>query len=1091
MIKAARALFAQVLDLPGGMRIETNHAFCQSILRRFPLEASIIPQFQIIEEEDNLLAFKRAFNEKIGEVSLEDIRILSPLVNSENFLELLQELQKQEPDLLPVVRQVEQGEFASRLQRFLKLPKMSKEDYFTDICENWFQEEALRECLERISKPKNKTVQKIQEYGMEWLHFSCEQRKSDWKNWQSCFLTKDGAVLKVLDINTEKKRTEAEEILFSCLYEQAVYIQKVCETLKNYQVYECTLALLNVFVPIWNYYQEIKRDQGVLHYGDLIHYTLQLLDDPGAAWILYKLDGGLDHILLDEVQDNSTEQWQIAAQLSTEFFSGMGSHEADKVIRTIFAVGDYKQSIYSFQGARPQEFAYWKADFQNKVQQAQQFWEDPQLQVSFRSSQLILDFVDTVFSRDMGLIGVWDGHEEQRHRSAHVDKPGRVEIWPLVKETQKVEEEADNIWDPLRENQHYLTSYLILAEYLADWIKAQIGTVPPYGGDPIQAGDILILIRKRSVFSKALIRALKSRNVPLANLVKTQLLDQIAVKDLLALCEVLLLPQDDLNLACVLKSPLGGLTEESLMALAAPRGKGQSLWDTLYQRHAERADWHQVWIMLSYLFSRVDHVTPYALFMEILGEYKGRAKLLARLGEEVMEAIDELLSQALHYEASHLASLQGFLYWLKQSDRSIKNEAESGIDMVRIMTVHGAKGLQGRLVILPDTVNTNSKSGGFQADKTLIWQEDPVTGIKFPLYIPTQSQIQASEDHKETRKQLEEEESNRLLYVALTRASEWLVIAGYDKVEKNEGKKEDKKGKEEQPIKRNWYDCCSQALEKLPVQSCDFHGKWEGQHFFIDKTATVGQESKEQGKISISDEKTEPFSMEKLPLWMGAEQEWTATTLKAESSSAVHFTPSRPDGVIYGETPSVLSPLQGQQNKNGFYRGRLIHELLQYLPAYPVEERKALAVQWIHQSCPELVHEEIDRMVEQVIQTIECPELKNLFDSESLVEQPITGIINGVVIAGQIDRMRILPDRILLCDFKSGRRVPRTVNTVPETYLKQMAAYWVLLKEIYPDRVIQVMIVWTDSLKIMDLPIELLKDFVPSPFQEIPQKIIS
>lgn len=1061
MRKAARALFAQVLDLPGGMRIETNHAFCQSILQRFPLEASINPQFKIIEEGDNILAFKRAFDEKIHLASQSDIQLLSPMVSSQNFLEILQELQQNQRFLPDVFRLIEKGNFDLYLRQLLQLSYTSKINYLHFVCQEWRDEKEFKSYLEQAVAANAKSLNKIGEFCLQWLIKPTAQRVALWEVFTSYFLTQKNEIKSI-----KGNKTDNPDIA-PYFVNQGEYIVEVINQLNRYSVYEYTLALMRVFSPIWQRYQEIKRNQGALYYNDLIAYTLTLLDDPGSAWVLYKLDGGLDHILLDEVQDNSAEQWKIAADLSTEFFSGVGRDEDQSHPRTVFAVGDYKQSIYSFQGAKPQEFLYWHKIFKQTILNADQLWEDPQLRVSFRSSQIILDFVDQVFDPKQGLTGLSGSDKDSHlsHRSAQVEAPGRVDIWPLTRIDAPNQDEAMQLWQPLAKNQKYQSAELILAETLADWIFQQIGKLPSYGGNPIQAGDILILIRKRSLFSKALIRALKSKNIPLANLVKTQLLDQLAVQDLLVLCEVLLLPQDDLTLACVLKSPLGGLSEESLMELAAPRKNGQSLWGALFIRHREREDWSAVWQMLSSLFLRIDFVTPYALLVEILGEHQGRTRLLARLGGEAIEAIDELLSQALHYETLHTPSLQGFLYWLKQSERMIKNEAESTVDMVRIMTVHGAKGLQGRLVILPDTMNPALKQGGFQSDKVLIWKKDPFLDITVPLYIPQkQFDIAESQMDKDEKRLTAEAESNRLLYVALTRASEWLLICGWQKIIS-----EDK----ELPV-GNWYKHSVAALRQLNANSRDFTMGWEGEHLWVEQKLAIKRNS--VNKVVAKEVK----NLTKLPDWMGQEKDWVATPLPSEKLLTTHLAPSRPDGIELGDVPSFISPLQTKTKRDPLYRGRLVHQLLQYLPDCPSEQRAVIALQWLKPLENQFSSKEIKKLVEQVLNIITHPLLHPLFDQQSLVEQSLVGTVNGVVITGQIDRMRILSDQILLCDFKSGRKIPQEPEDVPVVYLKQMAAYWSLMSMMYPKHKVNPLIVWTDIAKIMSLPQELLFNYMPS-----------
>lgn len=1076
MRKSARILFADILDMPGGMRIETNHAFCQSILQRFPLEARVIPQFRVIEEVDNLLVFKRAFDEKINAIDPQDIKILSPLVNYTNFLALLQELQKNQLHLRPVLEMIKQGRFSSYLQGFLGLAYSSKDEYFRKTCQEWPGAEALRQCVERLKTVSSKKIVGVVRNIIKWLDLPLDEQLLQWNSllWIS-FTTKDGNPRAELKLNKTDDQGLSGDVVF--LNEWVTWVLEVSEVLKQYDVYAFTLALLRVFSLIWEHYQGLKRTQGMLYYSDLIDCTLQLLEDTGAAWVLYKLDGGLDHILLDEVQDNSAEQWKIAASLSDEFFAGKGREPESRNGRTFFAVGDYKQSIYSFQGAQPKEFFLWKARIGKAVRDAGELWAEPQLRVSFRSSQVILDFVDQIFSEGTGLPGVQDDLSESRyqmHRSANGNAPGRVDLWPVIMPPMdEVEDEGlETLWQPLKANQDYVSPDLALAECLAGWIKDQIGNVPPYGGEPLKAGDILVLIRKRSPFSSAFISALKVKNVPLANLVKTQLMDQIAVQDLLVLCEVLLLPQDDLALACVLKSPLGGLDEESLMELAAERPQGQTLWGALFNRHAERKAWQDVWFMLSQLFARVDYVTPYALLVEILGEYRGRAKLLSRLGGEALEAIDELLAQALQYENEHSPSLQGFLYWLKQSRREIKNISESGLEMVRVMTVHGAKGLQGRLVILPDATRPVSKNHGFQADKTLFWQTYPMhEAVTVPLYVPNKDfDIQASMECRNEKDRRDEEESDRLLYVALTRASEWLLIAGWRTVQEARRKKD--------LLNKSWYDYCLNVMEKRgSVQEFSVNGlgKVEGKHYFIERRAKVS----DQKSFHADSESQQVHESVPIPEWLGQKRGWVGSPLPIKEVAVSQYVPSRPEGIVFGEVPEVISPIKTREKRHPFYRGRLVHALLQCLPEYPVNKRYGLAMQWLQKEAPDFSSHEREIMIDQVCHVMESPQLQPLFSPESLAEQPVTGILDGVVITGQIDRMCVASDQVLFCDFKSGRRIPKQPETIPRMYLRQMAAYWMLLKGIYPDRPVRSLLIWTDDLTVMDLPDSLLEAYLP------------
>ena len=432
--------------------------------------------------------------------------------------------------------------------------------------------------------------------------------------------------------------------------------------------------------------------------------------------MLYKLDGGLDHLLLDEVQDTSPAQWRIADALTAEFFAGQSAHAGQ---RTVFAVGDRKQSIFSFQGAAPDQFDHWRGFWRDRVQAVREQWRDVRLDVSFRSSSPVLELVDAVFAAPDAAAGVTESTETLRHVAHRHDAAGRVELWPLVPHEAAPEGEP---WLIATRNQGLRTPQGQLAERLATWIAGEIAR------GSVQPGDVMVLVRRRTAFDRALLRALKQLRVPVGGADRMKLAEQPAVADLLALCDLLLLPEDDLALATVLTSPLGGLSDSSLMALAM--GRPGTLWDTLRSRAAERPEWQFAAGFVTALLGRTDYVTPHALLSETLGPLGGRARLLGRLGPEAAEPVDELLRAALAHAATHPPSLQGFVHWLRRSGVEVKRDQDASPGVVRIMTVHGAKGLESPLVILPDTTALPRDERG------ICWLHDAQTDLQVPVWAP-------------------------------------------------------------------------------------------------------------------------------------------------------------------------------------------------------------------------------------------------------------------------------------------------------------------------------------------------------------------
>ncbi|MFT9330903.1 MAG: double-strand break repair helicase AddA [Acetobacter persici] len=1073
--RRARALFAEVLDLPGGMRIGTIHAFCQSLLRRFPLEAAMNPHFTVMEETDARLALQGCVETVLGNSATQSIAPLAGQIGLADFVSLVGTLRHDSrgeairerilalPALLPTV-----------LCRVLGLPqdalKGSESEQIHDACTDFPGEEYLRDSLPTLVSKGTEAVKATAYRLLDWLALPPAERARQWDVWRNGLLTKDGKPRKRGLITTKLANDYGD--LATALEREAERILAVEEALRGRRLARLGLALLKTAAPVAALYETRKSQKGLVEYDDLIRRTLGLLQQPGAAWVLYKLDGGIDHLLLDEVQDTSREQWRIAGDLTAEFFAGDGTHTREQGPRTVFAVGDYKQSIYGFQGADPDSFRTWRREFKSRAAFASLPWQEPDLTVSFRSTAPVLALVDAVFSVPDAARGVAeeDGRAMQ-HLTARPGEGGRVELWPLA-EAQMDEEDTLSPWEPPTANTTRQNPQQKLADTLARFIAQKITTPPEEGTAPLTPGDVLVLVPRRSSFVTALIRALKTENVPVATLVRTGLADQLAVQDLMALCGALLLPQDDLTLACVLTSPLGGVSDESLMALATGRGRGEPLWSALRVHHAERPDWAQAWQMLDGLFRRVDYLTPHELLSEALGRSGGRARLLARLGPEAAESIDELLSAALRYQDMHPPSLQGFLHWLRNSEESVKREAEAGGDAVRVMTAHGAKGLQARLVILPDTVGTP------RFEDRLFWVKDGPTGLDVPLYVPRGAlAVSVTQKLRAAMQASAIEEYNRLLYVALTRAAERLVVCGW------------KPGRVVPP--ESWYERCRKGFEAAGAVPQDWDaGGWTGEMLVLEEKSRPRAQKESQSTLSAAPSEAagqaEGHAVKAvLPVWLGRAPTWQGVPPVADAPLARPLAPSRPDDAMLGPLPPVRSPLDvasvtpAAAREAAFRRGTLVHALLQYLPAYPPEQQAEMAHGWLGRPASGLKPEEAAILAKQVLGVLALPDLAALFSPQARAEQRLAGVAGGQVIVGQVDRMIVLPDTVLVCDFKTGRHTPRTVAATPVLYLRQMAAYRALLHGLYPDKRVRCVLVWTEGPRADVLPDALLEAHAP------------
>lgn len=1047
--RKARALFADVLDLPGGMRIGTIHAFCQSLLRRFPLEARLSPHFRLVDDADAAIALAEARESMLAgvhdEASRDALEKLAGQLSLDGFGKLVERL-RSDPARLGAALAQGPDALEARLRRLLRAADPATLPAATAAVPG---ESALRRVIGALNQSGPPTGRKLAERLDAWLGLDPGTRAEAVSEWQDIFLRADGAARAPGGLVRGRFLTDNPDLAEILLTEQSRLLA-LADAGRAWQAAALSTALARLAAPVAAAYAGHKQGAGLVDYDDLIRNTSALLDDPGVAWVLYKLDGGLDHLLLDEVQDTAPAQWRIAGRLTEEFFAGAGVAQPEGPPRSVFAVGDRKQSIYSFQGAEPDEFERWRAILQRRVTAAKGEWRDVELQVSFRSTAPVLALVDAVFAAPNAADGV-AAPGTLTHLPDRAGHAGAVTIWPLAPLPQAADPEP---WAVPATNAALVSAPQRLAEALAAHLAASIGTLPlDSRGRALAPGDVLVLVRRRNAFASALVRALKSRNVPVAGLDRMVLTEQPAVADLLALCDALLLPEDDLSLACLLTSPLGGLGDESLTDLAAYRPPGSSLWHALQSRAAERPEWRRAADLLATLLARVDYAPPHALLSEALGPLGGRARLLARLGPEAAEPVDELLQAALTYAAAHPPSLQGFLHWLRQSAAEVKREPEgaaSGAGLVRVMTVHGAKGLQAPLVILPDTTGLPPDDAAFS------WQECDGPA---PVWAPRKAlSCAAIDDLRSAARARVMQEYNRLLYVALTRAEDRLLVCGWE-------------GKKPAPAE-SWYELVRQGFARLGATPAPF-AAWDGEAL----THATGQTAEPKSdRPAQADDMPAP-----LPAWAGAAPDWRPAPPPPEPAVPAHLAPSRPENAGLGPVPAASSPLSdrslAERDAAGarLRRGQLAHTLLQHLPALPEAARAAAAKGYLARAGLA----DPDGLAAEVLAVLAHPALAPLFGPSGRAEVPLTGVVGEQVIGGLVDRLAVLDDAVLVADYKTNRAAPARAEDAPVLYLRQMAAYRAVLRQVFPGRAIRCALVWTTSCAVMPLPDSLLDSHAP------------
>ena len=1035
-VDRARALFADVLDVPGSMRIGTIHAFCQSLLHRFPLEAGLSPQFDLIDEVDARAERDGAREDELARADPAALATLAGALTADQFGQRVGVLAAAAPRLgdrlgIPGPARV------AALRRALGARFATEAEVLADAVA--WDEGPVRRAAHAMHAKGSAGVAEKGRRVLEWLGLPPALRVEHWAQWRDEFFTAAGAV-RGATVFAAKKLADAEPEVVPAMLAEAERIAAADGQAAALRIAAATDRLLSLAAPILDGYARRKRDRGLLDYTDLISRTDQLLRDPGAAWVMFKLDGGIEHLLLDEVQDTAPDQWRIAHTLAAEFFTGAGA--VDKH-RTFFAVGDPKQSIFSFQGADPTEFERSRDRMRRRVKDAEAEWRDVPLDVSFRSTVPVLDLVDAVFADEAATPGVHAPDAGGMHHvAARVGQAGQVELWPL---TPRPEAQAREPWTVPDANGQQVSAPQRLADALARRIRELIGTPLPSRGRALAAGDVLVLVRRRDNFARALVRALKSADVPVAGLDRLDLQAQSAVQDILALCDTLLLPEDDLSLACVLTSPLGGLDDDDLIRLTDGRGR-RPLWETLRGRAEEEPRWARCVEMIAGLMNRADHVTPHALLAEILGEAGGRARLLARLGPEAAEPVDELLRSALDYAALHPPSLQGFLQWVRSAGTEVKREAEGAGAAVRVMTSHGAKGLQAPLVILPDTTSLPPDDTSFS------WLRDPAGGAEWPVWKPTGEGSCAALDGARAAAEADRiREYNRLLYVALTRAEDRLIVCGCQT------------SKALDP--RCWYRLVEAGFARLDPVRAPFGPEWDGE------ASSVGA-GQAEAPDRVEPAHAGPGEHAPLPAWMGAAPEWRPAAAPAEPALPRLLAPSRPDNARLGPVPAAASPVREAEVAVRRRRGVAVHELLQHLPALPPGDQDAAARARANElGFPDAAAE--------ALSVLGHPALAGLFGPGSRAEQPLSGLVNGVVVNGVVDRLAVTDGEVLLVDYKSGRAAPGDVADTPVLYLRQLAAYRGVLRAAMPGREVRCVLVWTDGATVVPVPGTLLDAYAP------------
>ena len=1036
----ARALFARALETPGGIKITTIHAFCEKLLRRFPLEAGVSPGFTVLEDVAARAVSAQA-REGVAEASLTNpdgpigraYAYFSVELDYGRFNDMFATFEAERRAIRAYVEGCESsGGFGSDIWRRCGFAGPTTAEAIEVEAVGgirWGQWRRAAEALQAGTEATDRTC------GVAMLRI--DETSSFAELW-AIFSTKEGEPRKRMA--TKAVDPSAVEWLAR---EQARLLETV-EQAKAARIAEASVHAISLALAHIELYDGAKGALRALDFGDLIQRTHELLTvRADAAWVLFKLDGGLDHVLLDEAQDTAPDQWDILRALTAEFFIGQGAGESH---RTMFAVGDEKQSIFSFQGAAPERLAVETQAIGAMVRASERPFQQVQLLESWRSTPEILQFVDVAFAPSAIATGLKPAGSiafPLRHLATRADH-GCVDLWPL--EETEPSDETDP-WAPVDADPPESATKK-LARRIAASIKQMVQRGESVGdrnagqgGGGRRAmgyGDVLILVRRRNALFHEIIRALKRLAVPVGGADRMLLSEHIAFQDLLGLGRLARFPDDDLTLAALLRSPFCDIDEDALYDLAY--GRRGSLWATLQARAAERPQWGEAARFFAWVRGLADARAQFDFYARVLARLDERGlsmkrRFLGRLGREAEDAIDAFLVEALAAERRGVIELERFIHEMAASEIEVKREQEDperqGEGEVRVMTVHGAKGLEAPVVILPDTTTRATPMGG------------PLLSAKGGgfLWAPRKADdCPASAEARAQRDVAAEHESLRLLYVALTRARDRLIVGGIKTMDHF------LRGSWREVIEAGFeHEAVAPQVRRIPLEG----GGWA---------------------LRYGEDPVPGLAFGAADILPGPLPAWATRLAPAEPAAARYAAPSRLGEEARGPSPS---PLARSQGLGRYRRGEIIHRLLQLLPDVAPAER-AVAAERLLARERDLTDDHRAEMAAAALAVLGDARFAAVFGPGSRAEIALAGAAArmppGLAVSGWVDRLLVEERRVLVADFKTNRPAPDTIEAADPAYVRQMAVYWALLSEIFPGRTVEAALIWTDGPKLMPIP---------------------
>src|SRR5450432_685898 len=1041
----ARELFASALETPGGLKVQTIHALCTRLLQQFPFEANVPARFAVLDDRDQNEMMERANLEVLLDASRDPESAAGRALNvamasaaDVTFKDVVREACLSRDHFLAWTDSA--GSVEAAAAQISAALGVDPADRIEDV---------EREIVDGPHLPRSrwKELAAILDSGAKSEQGHADRLRAalasigaaQVEEYFGIFLTEERTPRKTV---VTKKFGDNNAGVANSFEREGQRIGPLIERRRAVTVRDRTQALLAIATAAAANYRREKRERGLLDYDDLIDKTLEMLNRVSSGWVHYKLDRGVDHVLIDEAQDTSPRQWDIVAHIISEFTSGEGAR--DGVTRTIFAVGDEKQSIFSFQGAAPREFDTRRRGLGKKFIDAGLKFDPVSFTYSFRSGPAILQSVDHLL------------REETIYRSIHSAEsgypihdyladagPSLIDLWELQLPDKREDMEG---WRAPFDGVSATSPEVKLAKRIRAEVKSLVesGAMTGPTGDRrrLRYGDMLVLVRRRGNAFDAVIQALKHANIPVAGADRLKLTEHIAIIDLMNLADALLLSHDDLALAVALKSPLFGLSDDDLFELAWQR-RG-SLRGALSLRAATDSRFADALKRLEDCERRFDTGTPFAFYAWLLGGDGGRKRILRRLGHEANDALDEFLELALGYERKAPASLQGFMAWLRAADLEVKRDMEISRDEVRVMTVHGAKGLESSVVFLVDTTSSPSdtqrpklihlprSNAAPQTPGAVVWagkKADDPAGVA----LARAAMLAETED-----------EYRRLLYVAMTRAADRLVVGGCLPGNMNSVRK------------FSWYDLigkglASSGLHEQTIETPD--GPIKRYARLEDAGAVLGAPAAPAATVPAE-----------LPIWL-------RTAAPAESPAGGLLRPSDP---AEDQGRRVRTGESLELRARALKRGTLVHRLLQSLPDLATERRRDAALKYLARNADGWTDGERGTLAEAVLALIEDPRFGQVFGAGSRAEVGIVGRLQRpgrpqALVSGQIDRLVVTPSEVLIVDFKTNQAPPDRADEAPAGYIRQLALYRAVLRKLYPQLSVRAALLWTETPELMEI----------------------